>query len=179
MDIWCENSSVFFLTGQMHKLLKVFICLLLDLHPSDATSMITIPPFVFPPTLILPYRPSLPSIHGAFSSIQAIPMTQSWRTLCKTLTITEGSTNTITTTTTRTSRTSSSTTATRLTVQAGRTRRETTSTPICSRQPRLERCPIRAPTPVCLRAGAWNSTYRPPSGPRVRGVDLTRTTITR
>lgn len=130
-----------------------------------------------------PRCPSLPPIHGAFSSIQAIPMTQSWRTLCKTLTITEGSTttNTITTTTT-TTRTSSSITATRLTVQAGKTRRATTSTPTCSRRPRLGRSRTRAPTPVYRRAGVWSSTYRPPSvppGPRVRGVDLTHTTIMR
>lgn len=38
--VW-EQFSVFFLTGQMHKLLKVFICLRLDLRPSNA-------PFVFP-----------------------------------------------------------------------------------------------------------------------------------
>lgn len=111
-----------------------------------------------------------------FSSIQANPMTQNWRTLCKTLNIMEGSTTMSTSTTTTTIM------ATSLTMQTGKMREWTISTPICSRQWRLAHSRIRVPTAVYRKAGVWSLTYRPPSvppGPRVHGVDLTHTTIMR
>lgn len=118
-----------------------------------------------------------PPTMGPFFSIQANPMTQNWRTLCKTLTITEGSTTMSTSTTTTTN-----IMATSLTLQTGKMREWPFSTPICSHQRRLGHRRIRVPTAVYRKAGVWSLTYRPPSvppGPRVHGVDLTHTTIMR
>lgn len=148
----------------------------------DAGSSTNIYKWSFVPVPSLPFACSFclttpPPTMAPFSSIQANPMTQNWRTLCKTLNITEGSTTMSTSTTT-----TNPIMATSLTMQTGKMREWTISTPICSRRRRLGHSRIRVPTAVYRRAGVWSLTYHPlsvPPGPRVRGVDLTHTTIMR
>lgn len=115
------------------------------------------------------FASTIPFDHGIFSSIRANQTTQRWRALCKTLTIKEGTTTILTTS---------------LTNQTGKLRAKTARTPrrICAPPRRVGRSLTRVQTPVCHRADVWSLTCRPPSvppGPRVPGVDLTRTTIMR
>lgn len=156
--------------------LKVCIFCPLDLYPFHSTSTLDLSSnclYLCPSIL---FAPTIPSDHGVFSSIQANQTTQRWRTLCKTLTIREGNT---------TMSTSSTTILTMsLMNQTGKLWAKTARTPrhICAPPQRVGRSLIQAQTPVCHRAEVWSLTCRPPSvppGPRVPGVDLTRTTIMR
>lgn len=125
------------------------------------------------------FTSTIPTNHGIFSSLRANRTTQRWKTFCKTLSITEGSTtmNTSTATMATIMATSSMMQTGTLTVTTARTLRRTWGHPW-----RVGRSRTQVQTPVYRRAEVWSLTCRPlsvPQGPRVPGVDLTPTATMR